>query len=124
MDRYAALMLFQFRTDNKGVINKRRVCEERIIIFEADDSEIAHKMAEMRGLEEEHSYSDNGINVFFEFVGIIELIELGECLDKDEVWWRMVEKVNPMENRDKLIPEKCELLVFNQNRGKKRLTVP
>lgn len=124
--RYAALMLFQFRTVKNGISNKKRVCEERIILFEEDDSEVAFKKAQQRGREEEFSYLDYGAEILFEFVGIMEFMELGVSLDQDEVWWRMIEKVKPMENREKLIPPKKQLDAFSLNKPRKkgRLLVP
>jgi hypothetical protein len=124
--RYAALMLFQFRTVRNSESNKKRVCEERIILFEENDSEVAYNKALERGREEETSYEDNGAEVFFEFIGIMEFIELGDSLEEDEVWWRMTEKLEPMENRNKLIPDKNDLLAFKSgNRSKRgRLLVP
>jgi len=118
--RYAALMFFQFRTVKSGSSDRRRVCEERIILFETDSPRKALKLANKRGKEEEFSYTDEGLKVFFEFIGIKDLIELGVSLDQDEVWWRLVEKVNPMENRDKLIPREDQLRVFKVNSNWRR----
>jgi hypothetical protein len=124
--RYAALMLFQFRTVRNSESNRKRVCEERIILFEENDPIVAYNKALKRGREEGASYEDNGADVFFEFIGIMEFVELGESLEKDEVWWRMTEKLEPMENRNKLIPDKNDLLAFKSgNRSKRgRLLVP
>ena len=124
--RYAALMLFQFRSVRNGVANKKRVCEERIIIFFENDPDVAYKKALDRGKEEETFYEDNGAEIYFEFIGIAELVELGASLENDEVWWRLFEKVQPMENRKKIIPDKNQLLAFKSGGKRKRgqLLVP
>lgn len=107
-NRYSALMLFQFSTTKNTNSNKKRVCEERIIVFEAYTPLEALAFAKTRGLNEELSYTDNGIQVFFEFIGVKELIDISS-LESDEVWYRLMDKINPMENRAKLIPDESNL---------------
>ena len=120
LKRFAALLLFQFRKIKDGCSNRRRVCEERIILFETNAAIKALSMAENRGRDEEFSYIDDGVEIRFEFIGIIELVELGQSLDSDEVWWRLYEKMEPMERRDKLIPNKLELSAFKTKVSRKR----
>ncbi|MDD2336379.1 MAG: DUF4288 domain-containing protein [Geobacteraceae bacterium] len=124
INRYAAKLIFQFRTLSGGVSNKRRVCEERIIIFMAKTPKIALKSAKKRGKEEEFSYSDDGIEVLFEFIGVIELIELGACSEPDEVWSSLFEKIEPMENINKIIPKEDQLHALSINTNRKKLSVP
>jgi hypothetical protein len=123
--RFAAMMLFQFRTVKNGITNQRRVCEERIVLFEAFSAKQALSLAKKRGRKEEFSYLDNDAEVFFEFIGIKELLEL-ISLEKDEVWWHLTEKVMPMENRHKLIPEESQLdaLKVTVSRKRGKLSVP
>ena len=118
--RYAAKLLFQYRVDVDGDPGKRRVCEERIVVFEAKDAHAALKKSQRRGKHAEHSYSnDRGNTVYFEFIGIIDLLELGIECDEDEVWYDIRERMLPMESRKKLIPPEHELNAI-RNGPKKR----
>jgi hypothetical protein len=65
-------------------------------------------MAKKKGEEAEHHYYDRGYNVYFEFVGILEIVDI-RYEPKDEVWWQFKEMVTPMERRDQLIPPENEL---------------
>jgi hypothetical protein len=102
-DRYAAKLLFQFRVmigDDPGI---RRLCEERIIVFEAPSTEAAIQTARMRGSAAEHDYeNDDGYQVYFELVGIRDMICLGAECEDDEVWYDIFEKVRPMEKASAL----------------------
>jgi hypothetical protein len=125
-EKYAALMLFQFRTEKDGLSNKKRLCEERIILFEGTSAAECYGLAVSRGRDEEFSYTDGDVEVFFEFVGIKEFIELNSTSEPDEVWYRFVEKLNPMENMGKLIPSKDNLSAFQEKVTRKpgRIGVP
>jgi hypothetical protein len=110
VDRYAAKLLFQYRVDINGDPGKRRLCEERIVVFEAKNAQAALKKSQRHGKLVEHSYSnDEGNTVYFEFIGIMELLELGVECDADEVWYDIRERMLPMEHREKLIPPESEL---------------
>lgn len=83
-------------------------------------------MAKRRGKDGEFSYVDNDVNVLFEFIGIMELIDLNS-VEKDEVWWRLTEKLNPMENKSRFIPDESELDALRTQappRKRGRLSVP
>jgi Domain of unknown function (DUF4288) len=114
-DRYAAKLLFQFRVmigDDPGI---RRLCEERIIVFEAPSTEIAIQAARMRGSAAEHDYeNDDGYQVYFELVGIRDMICLGAECESDEVWYDIFEKVRPM--------EKALALTMSDERLTRRIT--
>lgn len=122
-NKYAAKLLFQFRTLNSGVSNKKRVCEERIILLMAETPKLALKLVNEKGKEEEFSYNDNGIRVFFEFIGVLELIELAALTDPDEVWSILIEKIKPMENKNKIIPKEDKLKAFCTGMNKNKLTI-
>jgi len=49
--------------------------------------------------------------MFFEFVGIQELIDL-LIEDPGEVWWDLMERLEPMERRSRLVPRKRDLAAF------------
>lgn len=42
--------------------------------------------------------------VFFEFIGVMELLSLDPACHEDEVWFEIRERLLPKENRSKLIP--------------------
>jgi hypothetical protein len=118
--RFSAKLLFQFRVDINGDPGKRRLCEERIVVFQAKNAHIALKMSQRRGKHAEYSYSnDDGNTVYFEFIGIMDLLELGIECDDDEVWYDIRERMLPMESREKLIPPAAELNAI-RNVPKKR----
>lgn len=119
MARYAAKLLFQFRVVRAGCVNKRRVCEERIIHIKASSPESALKIAKKRGRDEQTSYSDRGNKVFIEFVGVLGLIKLGVESESDEVWWELVERVRPMERRKRLVPKENTLAAMRPGTPRK-----
>jgi hypothetical protein len=109
MKRYAAKLLFQFRAIVHGRPNKRRLCEERVILFQAPSGRQALRLAKRKGHRSQHNYrSDNG-RVYFEFVGVLELLSLDPACEPDEVWYDLVKHVLPMERRQVLIPTESSL---------------
>jgi hypothetical protein len=110
MKRYAAKLMFQFRVVVGGESSKRRTCEDRIILIRAKSATSALLAAKRHGRKSEHSYSnDEGNPVHFEFVGVMDLLELGlECAE-DEVWYEIVDRLCPSERRSKLIPPEWKL---------------
>jgi hypothetical protein len=108
--RYSAALLFQFRVVVDGSSGKRRLCEKRIIHFRARDAQSALTHAKKRGREAEHSYRNNHGNlVYFEFIGVRDLIGCDAACEPDEVWYQIVEMMKPMERRKKLIPPESQL---------------
>jgi hypothetical protein len=108
--RYSAALLFQYRVVVDGVAGKRRLCERRIIHFRAPDGRSALGHAKRRGKQAEHHYRNNeGNPVFFEFVGVRDLICCDPTCEPDEVWYQIVEMVRPMERRRQIIPPESEL---------------
>ena len=114
MIKFAAYLLFQFKTVTNGVVNKKRICEERIYHIYAVSANKAYLRANQIGKDEEFSYQDGDKVISFEFIGIIDLIELSDLDDNNIVWSRFVEKVFPMERKDKIIPNKEKLTVLKQ----------
>ncbi|MEO9594278.1 DUF4288 domain-containing protein [Rhodopirellula bahusiensis] len=110
MNRYAAKLLFQFRVDIDGDAGKRRTCEERIVVFIARNATSALAKSKRKGRDSEHNYlNSDGNPVFFEFVGVMDLLKLGLECDPDEVWYDIRERLMPMERRDVFIPAESEL---------------
>ena len=106
---YAAKLLFQFRVMVDGSPGVRRTCEERIITFPATHGQAALREAKRRGHAAQHRYQNNAGNpVYFEFVGVLELLGLDAC-DCDEVWHDITDRVRPMERRATIIPPESRL---------------
>ena len=117
-ERYAAKLLFQFRVRVGGSDNKRRLCEEQIVVFRANTAREALKKAKERGKEEEFSYlNDENNKVHFEFIGVVDLLHLGGECREDEVWYQVKEYSEPKERRQKLIPQEKHLsAIANEQR--------
>lgn len=112
-NRYAAKLLFQFRVEVGGepASRNRRICEERIILFTARGDKEALRKAKARGHAGQHHFlNDHGQTVWFEFIGVRDLLHLGAECNADEVWYEIHEMINPMERKEKLIPPDDELL--------------
>jgi hypothetical protein len=108
--RYSARLLFQFRVVVDGDAGKKRLCEERIITFTAVGARAALREAKRRGRAARYSYKNSqGSPVYFEFVGVLELLCLDPECDADEVWYHIVERLTPMERRATLIPPEHQL---------------
>ncbi len=116
LKRYSAALLFQYRVMVNGSPGKRRLCEKRIIHFRASDARSALAHAKRRGKQAEHHYRNNEKNpVFFEFVGVRDLIGCDPACEPDEVWYQTFEMVQPMERRRQLIPPESKLCAIRNN---------
>lgn len=120
MERYSAKLLFQFRVVTAGRQNKRRTCEERIIVVRAASAASALKKAKEEGRKAQHRYkNDSGGVVHFEFVGILDLQHLGPECEANEVWYNIKELLTPMERKKALIPKESKLsAVVNEYRAR------
>jgi hypothetical protein len=110
LERYAAKLLFQFRVVTNGSANKRRLCEERIVVVRAQAAREALALAKDIGRKAQHSYmnSENG-KVSFQFVGVLDLLHLGPECEDNEVWYDITERLQPMERRRKIVPPESSL---------------
>lgn len=124
-ERYAAMLLFQFRVEYEGDSGIRRTCEKRLFVLEATSAQKALSLAKRRGRAAEGRYKNSlGGTVHFEFVGVQDLLHLGPECEDDEMWYDIVELVRPMERRKKLIPAENELQAiaeegYRQQRGRR-----
>jgi hypothetical protein len=92
------------------------MCEKRIIHFRSRDGRSALTQAKKRAEEAEHHYKNNeGNSVFFEFVGVRDLICCDPACEPDEVWYQIVEIMMPMERRNQLIPPESQLCAIRNN---------
>ena len=109
-------MLFQYRVMVSGSPGKRRLCEKRIIHFRVSHARSALAHAKRRGKEAQHHYCNNeGNPVFFEFVGVRDLIGCDPACEPDEVWYQTMEMVEPMEKRRRLIPPESQLCAIRND---------
>src|SRR6266852_1109873 len=121
-DRYAGRLLFQFRVMVNGDAGVRRLCEDRIILVRAADARSALAKAQARGKAAQYHYrNSSGSPVFFEFVGVTDLLKLGVECEADEVWYDIVQKIRPMERRRELVPPPGRLNVIAWERSNKPL---
>ncbi len=108
--RYAAKLFFQFRVVINGESSKFRTVEERIVLIKSDSAKSALNKVKRSAKRKEFSYRNNDGNmVFYEFIGVIDLMQLGIECEKNEVWYEIKTKLKPMENKKKLIPEEHKL---------------
>jgi hypothetical protein len=106
--RYAAKLLFQWRV--AGSSGVRRLCEERILSLTARTARRALASAKRLGkAAEDHYENSDGNPVYFEFIGVMDLLHLGLECDEDEVWYEIKDRIAPMERRNRFIPPVTEL---------------
>lgn len=123
MRQYSAKLLFQWRPVRNGRSRKRRVCEERIVTFAARSPKTALSKAKRIGTSEQFTDSRDGVSIFFEFVGVLQLMDVSLSYEEGEVWWELVERVQPSERRSSLIPPERELDALRRDvpKGRSRL---
>ena len=114
--KFAAKLLFQFRVVVDGDPGVMRTCEERIVVFHASSAQKALAAAKRRGKAAQHSYkNDAGDTVYFEFVGIQDLLHLGLECEEDEVWYNITQRKLPMERAASILPSESELSAIRNN---------
>jgi hypothetical protein len=114
--------LFQFRVMVNGNPGVRRLCEDRIIVLRAAGARSALAKARARGKAAEYQHPNaDGTPVFFEFIGVTDLLKLGVECEPGEVWYDILQKVKPMERRGKLIPAPERLNAIAWERSDKPL---
>jgi hypothetical protein len=121
--RFSAKLLFQFRVVINNDSRKRRICEERILVINAATAKQALARAKRRGTASQYDYLNSEKNrVYFEFIGVTDLLELGWECEEDEVWYDITEKLLPSERRDKWVPPESELnaIKFDSTRKKRK----
>jgi hypothetical protein len=108
--RFAAKLLFQFRVMLNGRPNRRRLCEERMVLIPARHAEEAYQLALKAGRASQHRYKNQAGNpVHFEFVGILDLLQLGVECGPDEVWYDLKYMLMPKERSKRILPPKRKL---------------
>ena len=121
MARFAAKLLFQFSVSASR--QSRRLCEERIISFDSSCAKAALKYAKLYGREHRNQYKNaEGGTVKFEFVGVMDILELDYEYHPEEVWYDMRRRLVPVERKDRLIPR--DRVLLNRLTPSKRRTTP
>jgi len=120
MNRYAAKLLFQWNAMPGGRVSSRRVCEERIVNFRAASPRSAVAKAKTIGRQGTFRSGD----IRFQFVGILQLMELGVESGPGEAWWELSYRSRPLERRGKILPREKDLRVFAKpsRSSRRRLT--
>ena len=91
--------------------DKRRWCEERIISFRAADAKSAISHAKATAKESTYDFVNaQGLRVFFEFVGILDLLHLGEECQAEDVWYEFTQRLQPKERKRNIIPNDATLI--------------
>jgi hypothetical protein len=116
MKRYAAKLLFQWNAMPGGRASSRRVCEETIVNFRAASPRRA--VAKAKSIGRQHSFRSGKIR--FQFIGILQLMELGLESGPDEVWWELSFRSRPLERRARILPREKDLWVLATPSGSKR----
>ena len=111
--RCSAQLLFQYRVAFRGRSNRMRLCEERIITFRARTAELAYGIATAKGHAAQNPNANGlGGTVYFELVGVKELLDIEVVGEADEVWYDIRRILNPMARARKLIPPMAKLNVL------------
>ncbi len=108
MNRYAAKLLFQWNAMPGARASSRRVCEERIVNFRAASARSA--VAKAKNIGKQGGFRSGGIR--FQFIGILQLMELGAEAGPGETWWELSYRSRPLERKGKVLPREKDLWVF------------
>ena len=108
--KYGAKLLFQYREMEGKKANKRRLCEQRIVHIDAVSAKEALKLAKRKGKDAQYRFKNiYGNYIYFDFIGVQELLSIGVECEPDEVWYELLDLVNPMERKQKFIPPEKNL---------------
>jgi len=122
MKRYSAKLLFQYRAalgDNPDGI--MRTCEERLILVKARNAKAALNKVKTHGKKSEFkAKSEAGNTFYFDFIGVMDLLEIGIECETDEVWYDIYTRKLPMERKHTFIPPEDELNAIMLERKSKR----
>ena len=114
-------MIFYYETLKDADDPKPSIVEKKILTFKSNNDEEAYKEATSKGYDEQFSFSDDGIDYNYKFLGINELISL-EGEDNDVVWWEYIEMIMPSD-REKLVPDRKRLRLFAPLSSKGKATL-
>jgi hypothetical protein len=114
MSRYAAKLLFVWDPDPITNRRDRRLCEERIVLFQSRSAPFAVKKAKSIGKASELRY-DSGHRL--RFAGVLQCMQMDEvfCMP-GEVWYEMRRRSNPDMWARTAVPRESSLGVFADGR--------
>ena len=109
MKKFSVKLLFQFRIHRQKSLRRR--VEIRIVTFQAKSFEAAIATANAKGHGAQFTYKNTtNQNVKFQYVGIMDIIQLGvEIDDPDTTWYDVKWLVQPSERKRVLVLSKREL---------------
>lgn len=83
--RYSAKLAFYYDNRRDCTVS---ICEERIVCFVAQNTKQALKSAKRIGKGAEYEFENSSAELIsFEFIGIMDILELGIECDDEEVWY-------------------------------------
>jgi hypothetical protein len=106
---YAAKLLFEFFILTGGKPGVRRLCEERLVLVQAPSARSALRAARQDGRASEYRSANGGSPLHFRLVGVLDLLHLGAECRANEVWYDIVQRVQPMERRSAILPPESRL---------------
>ena len=110
MGRYAAKLLFVWNPDPITNRRDRRLCEERIVLFQSRSAPFAVKKAKSIGKTSQIRY-DSGHQL--RFAGVLQCMQIEEVFQMPgEVWYEMRRRANPDAWAWNVIPPESSLFVF------------
>ncbi len=110
--RYAAKLLFQWNPEPNEPPRRIRLCEERIVTFGARSPRAALARAKAIGRRAQLRLDMEKGPSYLQFVGILQLMQLGLEAEEHEVWWELSYKLLPRERRSRILPRERDLRVF------------
>ncbi len=102
---YACTLLFRYRKNKQ---QKKFLCDERMFHMKGKSPSLIYKACIKRGKDEEYILPMGNCNWAYEFVGVLEIVELALGRKPDEVWHRFSERMNP----ERRIPLKTKLSAY------------
>jgi len=109
LPRYSAKLLFIWDPDPVTESRRRRLCEERIVVFQSRSAHHAVQKAKAIGTASQLRY-ESGHRL--RFAGILQCMELGVETGAGEVWWEFKRRSNPDRFARKAILPVSRLYVF------------
>ena len=111
------MLLFQFRVIIDQQSSMMRTCEKRLILLAADTAKAALALAKKRGKDSEFRYQNNDGNpVYFEFIGVLDLLCIGDECEEDEVWYDIMTLKQPKERAKSLLPAESQLHAIQEEK--------
>ena len=116
---FSAKIIFQFRSEKNNISNKKRFCEERIVLIRSENKNKAYNNIFDYAKNEEIVFVDNEYFTYFEFIGFISFLRsdytgsvIIEANIVTEIWHGFYEKLIPMERKKYIVKPKNKLEEF------------